>query len=73
MGVLKKMVANDLKKNLVAEWKKERRRIQEEAIKNEYGKHGNAVELRTQNPTKTQIKKFIERYKKARANLNKNK
>ena len=76
MGVLKKMVANDLKKNLVAEWKKERAvEYKKKLIKNEYGKHGNAVVnyVLTQNPTKTQIKKFIERYKKARANLNKNK
>src|SRR6056300_418739 len=76
MGVLKKMVANDLKKGLVTEWKKERAvEYKKKLIKNEYGKHGNAVVnyVLTQNPTKTQIKKFIERYKKARANLNKNK
>src|SRR5210317_1181945 len=76
MGVLKKMVANDLKKGLVSEWKKERAvEYKKKLIKNEYGKHGNAVVnyVLTQNPTKTQIKKFIERYKKARANLNKNK
>jgi hypothetical protein len=76
MGVLKKMVANDLKKSLVSEWKKERAlEYKKKLIKNEYGKHGNAVVnyVLTQNPTKTQIKQFIERYKKTRANLNKSK
>jgi hypothetical protein len=70
------MPANDIKKNLVSEWKKERAlEYQKKLIKNEYGKHGNTVVnyILTKNPTKTQINKFIEKYKKTRANLAKNK
>jgi hypothetical protein len=75
-GILRKMPANDIKKNLVSEWKKERAlEYQKKLIKNEYGKHGNTVVnyILTKNPTKTQINKFIEKYKKTRANLAKNK
>lgn len=75
-GILRKMPANDIKKNLVSEWKKERTlEYKKKLIKNEYGKHGSAVVnyILTQNPTKTQIKNFIEKYKKTRANLAKNK
>jgi hypothetical protein len=74
-GILRKMPANDIKKNLVSEWKKERAlEYNKKLIKNEYGKHGSAVVnyILTRKPTKTQIKNFIEKYKKTRANLAKN-
>lgn len=76
MGVLRKMPANDIKRNLVSEWKQTRAvEYKKKLIKNEYGKHGNVVVnyILTENPTKSQIKKFIEKYKKTRANLAKNK
>jgi hypothetical protein len=76
MGILRKMPANDIKKGLVSEWKQMRAvEYKKKLVKNEYGKHGNAVVnyILTQNPTKTQIKKYIEKYKKTRANLAKNK
>jgi len=75
-GILRKMPANDIKKNLVSEWKKERAiEYQKKLIENEYGKHGSAVVnyILAKKPTKTQIKNFIEKYKKMRANLAKNK
>ena len=76
MGILRKMPANDIKKGLVSEWKQMRAvEYKKKLVKNEYGKHGKAVVnyILTQNPTKTQIKKYIEKYKKTRANLAKNK
>ena len=76
MGVLRKMPANDIKKELVSEWKQTRaEEYKKKLIKNEYGKYGNAVVnyILTQSPKKAQIKKFIEKYNKTRANLAKNK
>jgi len=76
MGVLRKMPANDIKKDLVSEWKQTRaEKYKKKLIKNEYGKYGNAVVnyILTQSPKKAQIKKFIEKYNKTRANLAKNK
>lgn len=77
MGILRKMPANDIKRNLVSEWKQSRSvEYKKKLIENEYGKHGNAVVnyiLKQKNPTKAQIKKFIENYKKTRENLAKNK
>jgi len=76
MGVLRKMPANDIKKELVSEWKQTRaEKYKKKLIKNEYGKYGNAVVnyILTQSPKKAQIKKFIEKYNKTRANLAKNK
>jgi hypothetical protein len=76
MGVLRKMPANDIKRNLVSEWKQTRAvEYKKKLITNEYGKHGNVVVnyILTENPTKSQIKKFIEKYEKTRANLAKNK
>lgn len=75
-GILKKTFANSLKKEQVSEWKAEREKAyNEKLIRKEYGKHGNAVVnyIMTHNPTKAQIKKYIEKYKKIRANLTKNK
>jgi len=76
MGVLRKMPSNDIKKELVSEWKQTRaEEYKKKLIKNEYGKYGNAVVnyILTQSPKKAQIKKFIEKYNKTRANLAKNK
>jgi len=76
MGVLRKMPANDIKKELISEWKQTRAgEYKKKLIKNEYGKYGNAVVnyILTQSPKKAQIKKFIEKYNKTRANLAKNK
>jgi len=76
MGVLRKMPANDIKRGVVTEWKQARAfEYNKKLIKNEYGKHGNNVVnyILTHKPTKAQIKKYIEKYKKTRANLAKNK
>lgn len=76
MGVLKKMPANDIKRGIVSDWKQSRFvEYDKKLIVNEYGKHGNAVVnyILNRNPTKAQIKKFIENYKKTRSNLSKNK
>jgi hypothetical protein len=72
MGVLKKMVANDLKKGLVTEWKKERiNEYRKKLIMNEYGKYGNAIwnYVLTHNPSSADIKKYAEKYKKTRAKI----
>ena len=71
-GVIKKMPANDIKKNLVSEWKKERFLVyKKKIIQKKYGKYGNGVVnyILTRSPTSAQIKKYI----KARENLAKNK
>ena len=76
MGVLRKMPANYIKKDLVSEWKQMRaEEYKEKLIKNKYGKYGNAVVnyILSQSPKEAQIKKFIEKYNKTRANLAKNK
>jgi len=75
-GVLKKMPANDIKRNMVSEWKTARlQEYKKKLIQKEYGKHGNVVVnyIVTYNPSKTEIKKFIENYKKTRSNLTKSK
>ena len=76
MGVLRKMPANYIKKDLVSEWKQMRaEEYKKKLIKNKYGKYGNAVVnyILSQSPKEAQIKKFIEKYNKTRANLAKNK
>lgn len=71
-GVIKKMPANDIKKNIVSEWKKERFLVyKKKIIQKKYGKYGNAVVnyILMSSPTSAQIKKYI----KTRENLAKNK
>ena len=71
-GILKKMPANDIKRNQVSEWKQARiLQYKKKLIQKEYGKHGNAVVnyILTHSPTKTKIKEFIKKYEKTRANL----
>ena len=75
-GILKKMPANDIKREQVSEWKQERvLQYKKKLIQKEYGKHGNAVVnyILTHSPTKAKIKAFIQKYEKTRANLAKNK
>lgn len=75
-GILKKMPANDIKRNQVSEWKQERvLQYKKKLIQKEYGKHGNAVVnyILTHSPTKAKIKAFIQKYEKTRANLAKRK
>jgi hypothetical protein len=71
-GILKKMPANDIKRDQVSEWKQARvLQYKKKLIQKEYGKHGNAVVnyILTHSPTKTKIKEFIKKYEKTRANL----
>lgn len=71
-GILKKMPANDIKRDQVSEWKQARAlQYKKKLIQKEYGKHGNAVVnyILTHSPTKTKIKEFIKKYEKTRANL----
>jgi hypothetical protein len=75
-GILKKMPANDIKRNQVSEWKQERiLQYKKKLVQKEYGKHGNTVVnyILTHSPTKAKIKAFIEKYEKTRANLAKHK
>jgi len=75
-GILKKMPANDIKREQVSEWKQERvAEYEKKLIKKEYGKYGNVVVnyILTHKPTKTKIKAFIQKYEKTRANLAKRK